>query len=121
MRGSKTVTLDVRRISILSLCFVVLMTAVGFACLLFAASALGMPADHGMSYCGMPVESAAGCPHDESGDVATVISADSVPHILAAAASPSLALPPMLSSDVRGTGVGLAPEPPHSHLTPLRI
>lgn len=113
-------TLGIRRTSILALCFVVMMTTVGFACLLFAASALGMPAHHEMSGCGMPIEGAVACPHDNPGPAATAGAVDSTPHVAVLAlafVSPPLAA----AADPDAGGTGPVPEPPLSHLTPLRI
>lgn len=117
----KRVTLGIRRTSILALCFVVMMTTVGFACLLFAASALGMPAQHEMSGCGMPIEGAVACPHDNPGPAATAGSVDSAPQITAALALASVSLPPAGATDPCMGDSGRVPDPPLSHLTPLRI
>lgn len=113
-------TLGIRRISMLAMTFVVLTTTVGFACLVLAVSAMGMPADASMSGCGMPTESLAACPHEYP---ATAESAalDVLPFstaLVCIAAEP--VIPRIQAATVHGDP-GPVPEAPPSHLTPLRV
>lgn len=115
------VTLGIRRISMLAMCLVVLTTTVGFACLVFAATAMGMPADHGMSNCGVPAQSAAACPHEHPATATATSSNDVTPHLFGVLAMPSSMVPSAASGGLVADDTGPVPEPPPAHITPLRI
>lgn len=111
--------LALRRISLLAMTVVILVTTVGFACLLFATAAMGMPADHGMPNCGAPAESVAACPHQHPVTAARA-SSDQVPQDVAVVQADDTVLRDGATT-ISPCDSGLAPEAPLAHLTPLRI
>lgn len=112
--------LCLRRISMLAMCLVVLTTTAGFACLVFAAGAMGMPADHGMPDCGVPSESAAACPHEHPVNAPATPQDTEVPAVGIVAVLPG-APSPMASPIVVAYTVQHTVQPPASHTLPLRV
>lgn len=113
-------TVSIRRISMLAMCLVVLTTTVGFACLVFAASAIGMPAGHDMPGCGAPVQQASVCPHADGGVDAGAVNPDSPPQSAMPLLQSYIAAGTSLGNSIIGDS-GFTPEAPQAHQTPLRI